>query len=285
MYRIDGLGEVLPDYDTFVIDLWGVMHHGGQILPEAKALIEAIGRARKLHMFLSNAPRRTAVVQRQLVERGLHEEAAQFVHTSGEEGWQFLKRNPANWQRGFVFEPAGGAEEMYQDLPYEWSTELEGADFALVVGVPMETPNLVPYRDRLAAMAKRDIPLVCVNPDLWVRVGNTLRICAGLVAQLYEQEFGGRAIYFGKPHDAVYQTVLAKTGARDSAHVLAIGDLVETDVRGGRNAGFATCLIEGGVLATRFGFGPGARARDVDLQAEFAKHQVQPNYVSPLFRL
>lgn len=285
MYRIDGLGEILADYDTFVIDLWGVMHHGGQILPEARALIDAIGRAGKLHMFLSNAPRRTTIVQEQLVERGLDEAASRFVHTSGEEGWQFLKRNPANWSRGFVFEPAGGAPEMYEDLPIEWSNEPEEADFALVVGVPMETPNLDGYRTRLAAMAKRDMPLVCVNPDLWVRVGNTLRICAGLVAQLYEQDFGGRSIYFGKPHDAVYQTVLARTGASDLSRVLAIGDLVETDVRGGTNTGFATCLIEGGVLATRFGFGPGARARDVDLQAEFAKHQVKPSFVAPLFRL
>ncbi len=285
MYRIDGLGELLTDYDTFVIDLWGVMHHGGQILPEAKALIEAIGRAGKLHMFLSNAPRRTDVVKRQLVERGLHEEAAQYVHTSGEEGWQFLKRNPANWTRGFVFEPAGGAAEMYEDLSFEWSKDLNEADFALVVGVPMETPNLDGYRERLAAMAKKGMPMVCVNPDLWVRVGDTLRICAGLVAQLYERDYGGQAIYFGKPHNAVYQTVLARTGASDLSRVLAVGDLVETDVRGGHGAGFATCLIEGGVLATRLGFGPGARARDVDLQAEFDKHQVTPNFVSPLFRL
>lgn len=285
MYRIEGLGELLTDYDTFVIDLWGVMHHGGEILPEARALIEAIGRAGKLHMFLSNAPRRTDVVKRQLVERGLNEEAAQYVHTSGEEGWQFLKRNPANWSRGFVFEPAGGAQEMYEGLPFEWSDDPNEADFALVVGVPMETLNLEGYRDRLAAMAKQGMPLVCVNPDLWVRVGDTLRICAGLVAQLYERDFGGRSIYFGKPHNAVYQTVLARTGASNLARVLAVGDLVETDVRGGKGAGFATCLIEGGVLATRLGFGPGARARDVDLQAEFDKHQVTPNFVSPLFRL
>lgn len=285
MYRIDGLGDILADYDTFVIDLWGVMHHGGQILPEAKALIDAIQRAGKLHMFLSNAPRRTQIVKRQLVDRGLDEGPAQNVHTSGEEGWHFLKRNPASWKCGFVFEPAGGAKEMYDGLDMAWTNDPQEADFALVVGVPMETPNLDGYHERLATMAKRGLPLVCVNPDLWVRVGNTLRICAGLVAQLYEQEFGGRSIYFGKPHDAVYQSVLAKTGSQERSRVLAIGDLVETDVRGGSQAGFATCLIEGGVLATRFGFGPGARARDIDLQGEFDKHEVTPTYVSPLFRL
>ena len=38
---IDGLGQVLDRYDGLVVDLWGVMHNGQALFPEAVAALQA----------------------------------------------------------------------------------------------------------------------------------------------------------------------------------------------------------------------------------------------------
>lgn len=284
MQRIPGLSALIDDFDLFVVDLWGVMHHGGEIMPAAQALAQAMVEAGKPPQFLSNAPRRVSVVQKQLLGKGLTPDQAQWVHTSGEEGWHYLLENPEGWEKGLIFEPNTSASEMHSGLPMDFTEQVEEADFALVIGIDYATNDLEPYRPRLEAMAKRNLPLVCVNPDRWVRAGDQLYICAGLVAQTYEEEFGGTSHYFGKPFSQVYQTLALRHGIEDLSRVLAIGDLVETDVKGGSQAGFKSCLIEGGVLATQNKVAHGQSIPDGALEAEFERIGVRPDYVSPLFQ-
>ena len=57
MKELKHLSEIFSNYDTFVIDLWGVMHDGISLNKKA---IEAVDRLRensKKIVFLSNAPR------------------------------------------------------------------------------------------------------------------------------------------------------------------------------------------------------------------------------------
>jgi len=60
--ELNHLSEVFDVYDTFVIDLWGVMHNGLKLNDRA---IEAVSQLRiksKKIVFLSNAPRPSAKV-------------------------------------------------------------------------------------------------------------------------------------------------------------------------------------------------------------------------------
>ena len=57
MKKLEHLSEIYSSYDTFVIDLWGVMHNGISLNDKA---IEAAGKLlekSKKIVFLSNAPR------------------------------------------------------------------------------------------------------------------------------------------------------------------------------------------------------------------------------------
>ena len=57
MRELNHLSEVFDVYDTFVIDLWGVMHDGIKLNEKA---IEAVAQLKinsKKIVFLSNAPR------------------------------------------------------------------------------------------------------------------------------------------------------------------------------------------------------------------------------------
>ena len=44
---IKGLREVYSKYDTFFIDLWGVIHNGIQIYPEAINVLKNLNKLKK----------------------------------------------------------------------------------------------------------------------------------------------------------------------------------------------------------------------------------------------
>ena len=114
-----------------------------------------------------------------------------------------------------------------------------------------ETPE--DYRERLAPLAARGLPMICANPDIIVDKGDTRLFCAGALARLYE-ELGGKTVYAGKPYGPVYDMTLARfaalTGtAVDRKDILGIGDGVNTDIKGALGAGLDVLFIAGGIHA------------------------------------
>src|SRR5436853_6548535 len=89
---IDGMRDLAPDYDGFILDLWGVVHDGTAPFP---GVLDCMGRliaARKRVVLLSNAPRRSDDVVRRIAVIGVPEGLYHGVMSSGEEAWQHLER-------------------------------------------------------------------------------------------------------------------------------------------------------------------------------------------------
>ena len=57
MKELNHLSNIYENYDTFVIDLWGVVHNGMMLNPKAIEAIEQLENNSKKIVFLSNAPR------------------------------------------------------------------------------------------------------------------------------------------------------------------------------------------------------------------------------------
>ena len=57
MKKLEHLSEICSSYDTFVIDLRGVMHNGIKLNSSAIKVIEELDAIGKNITFLSNAPR------------------------------------------------------------------------------------------------------------------------------------------------------------------------------------------------------------------------------------
>ena len=57
MKELNHLSDIHNNYDTFVIDLWGVIHNGVKLNPKAIVAIEQLKKNSKKIVFLSNAPR------------------------------------------------------------------------------------------------------------------------------------------------------------------------------------------------------------------------------------
>ena len=62
MKKLDHLSEIYKNYDTFVIDLWGVMHNGITLNRSALKVIDELKKNSKKIVFLSNAPRPSSKV-------------------------------------------------------------------------------------------------------------------------------------------------------------------------------------------------------------------------------
>ncbi len=143
---------------------------------------------------------------------------------------------------------------LYDDLGVTLSPA-ETADAVSCTGLfddDIETPD--DYREMLAALAARNLPMICANPDLTVERGTKLVYCAGALAELY-RELGGAVEYAGKPYLPIYSMTMAtlaqlKGREIEKAKVLAIGDGIRTDIKGAETAGINSVFIASGVHVT-----------------------------------
>ena len=62
MKELKHLADVFKHYDTFIIDLWGVMHNGISLNPKALQAVDKLKKNSKKIVFLSNAPRPSSKV-------------------------------------------------------------------------------------------------------------------------------------------------------------------------------------------------------------------------------
>ena len=57
MKELNHLAAIFEKYDTFIIDLWGVMHNGVALNPNAIEAVDQLQKHAKKIVILSNAPR------------------------------------------------------------------------------------------------------------------------------------------------------------------------------------------------------------------------------------
>jgi len=55
--KLNHLEEIYNSYETFIIDLWGVVHNGVRLNIKAIEAIENLINNKKKVVFLTNAPR------------------------------------------------------------------------------------------------------------------------------------------------------------------------------------------------------------------------------------
>jgi HAD superfamily hydrolase (TIGR01459 family) len=255
-----GLGEIIGAYDGVILDLWGVVHDGNNPYP---GVLDALGRlddAAKPVVLLSNAPRRSDAIAARLTEIGIPAKLYRGVYSSGEEAWQRMKRRDTPFYAALgkrcCFVGPTRDEGMTEGLDVVRVEAPGEADFLLNTGPWGWDETTEKYEPILAAARARDLPMVCANADLSVIHRGRRIICAGTLAQRYE-ELGGRVSWHGKPYPSVYEASLAMLGIANRKRVLAIGDSLRTDIAGARAAGIDAVWIVGGLHAEELGVRPG----------------------------
>jgi HAD superfamily hydrolase (TIGR01459 family) len=275
MRILDGVATLAERYDGFIFDLWGVVHDGRRAYPGVAEALAALKSRGKRVAFLSNAPRRARVVEALLAGMGLDRSLYDGTITSGELAWRMLRERAAHGygRRALHIGPERDLT-VVEDTDLELVTDAARADFVLNTGPEPERGNgdVGPYRPALEACAARRLPMLCVNPDRYVMVGDERVICAGALADLYVELGGPRAAEIGKPDPAVYPPVLEVLGIADVGRVVAIGDSPHTDLAGAQAAGIDAVWALTGLAA----FAHGGQPDPARLAAEAEAEGVRP---------
>ena len=108
MKKLEHLSEIYNLYDTYIIDLWGVMHNGIKLNERAIEVIENLSSKNKRIVFLSNAPRPSKNVIWFLKKLKMKKKFLKNVFTSGEAAIKSLKAkkfdcSPGNQKRDFLY--------------------------------------------------------------------------------------------------------------------------------------------------------------------------------------
>ena len=90
---INGLNQVQSQYDAFFIDLWGVIHNGVQLYPEAINVLENLTKLNKRFVLMSNAPRPSLSVEKFLINLKMSKAFTKHIFTSGEAALKALNKN------------------------------------------------------------------------------------------------------------------------------------------------------------------------------------------------
>ena len=80
---INGISQIESKYDVFFIDLWGVIHNGIQLYPDAIEVLENLNKLNKRFVLISNAPRPSKNVKKFLLKLKMNEALVKNIFTSG----------------------------------------------------------------------------------------------------------------------------------------------------------------------------------------------------------
>ena len=252
--QIVGLSEISNRYDVILCDIWGVVHNGLSAFPQASAALAAFRRRGGAVILVSNAPRPSEPIFSQLSKLGVTRDAFDEIVTSGDVtiglvvdriDEPVLHIGPARDLSLLAAAAKAAGREPER-------ASIEGAAYALCTGLRDDTTeSLESYDAELAIMARRNLLMICANPDLIIHRGTAMIPCAGALAQRYEA-IGGKVIYAGKPYSPIYDRAFDLAARSLGAPVerrrlLAIGDGMRTDIAGAANAGIDALLVTQGI--------------------------------------
>ncbi len=278
--------EITSNYEYFVFDVWGVIHDGVHAYPNATQTIIDLKREGKKICFLSNAPRRAFKVAEVLKKYGIEQNYYDFILTSGEATFIDLEKNQKNnfknfGKKYFYIGPEKDLD-LLEGLDYEMVKSAKEANFAITTGFDHDHSVIEEKMSQIVDAVGEKLPLICVNPDMMViRKSGEEMLCAGVIAKKYE-ELLGSVIYYGKPHLSVYNMTHELFGKNiEKKKILAIGDGLETDIKGANNFEIDSVLITSGILSNKLGVKYNQNADEDKVKYHCELQNAFPKYVIP----
>jgi HAD superfamily hydrolase (TIGR01459 family) len=266
------IDERFAKYEHFIVDLWGVIHDGTNTYEGVLEAIDALNKAGKKIIFLSNAPRRAKKVAEVLNYMGITSDKYLGIITSGEACYLALE---GNREPIFYIGPKRDLDVL-NGLDCEVKMEYaKGCKYAVLTGFVNDDNDIESNFPALKSALDAGLVLYCLNPDKVAVKQNGFRwLCAGVLAEEYEK-MGGKVVYFGKPYAPVYELVMQKFNNPHKKLVLAIGDSISTDIAGANNFGIESVFITNGIHKSEIG--------TMGLEKYLSQTPHKPNYSLDFF--
>ena len=119
----------------------------------------------------------------------------------------------------------------------------ESADLMVIGGAGVEfTYDALNHAFQLL---QNGVPLIAMHRNLYWQTGDRLTLDSGAYILGLEKAAGARAVVIGKPARAFYDAALAELDL-PAGSVAMVGDDIEADVQGAKEAGLAAVLVRTG---------------------------------------
>lgn len=277
---IRGFGEIAADYDTFLVDQWGVLHNGQTAHAEAVDVMHRLKADSKKLIILSNSSRRAETTRKNMVRMQIDPDLFDGFATSGEEVWQALHTRTEPFYTGLgkrciVFQ-WGKDEYFFDGLDLESVDSIEDAEFILLNGT--ERDRFPEYEAILRRGVERGLPMICSNGDfVSITTEGELVQCPGVVARRYEA-LGGFVRWHGKPTIGAYEMALKECSS--DARVIAIGDSLHHDIGGAMNREIDSLFITNGIHRPELPDDVDGEPSPEGLAKLYEQYAATPTYVS-----
>lgn len=256
---ISSLLEVADSYDAIVLDQWGVLHDGGKPYPGAVECLRALAQAGHRLAVLSNSGKRSAPNVERMADMGFPGELFEAVMTGGEALWRDAAARKITESSFFAIERAAGdATAWGAGLDVAFASSPDDAQAVLLMGLP-DGGGADEWRASLNRARERGLKLYCSNPDIASPRAGGLTLSPGALALEYRNE-GGQAVFYGKPYRAAFDALRAALGA---SRLLMVGDSLDHDIAGARQAGWDSVLVRGGLHSAKFEAGEASEADSI----------------------
>lgn len=266
-------------FDLYVFDVFGVIWDGKKVIANSREVMRKLKDDGKKVMILSNGTVLGAKMAESYAKRGfvagIHYD--QLV-TSGDVAYEDFCRDKIQKK---YYQFARPNPDLFAESVYVQVTDPQEADF-IYAGVPqtwegdywkdhLDLEAFMPELQKLVATGK---PLICVNPDMraFENQYDEAVVRQGSVAKAYV-ELGGRVEFYGKPCKNIYDFAL-RAENMPRHRMLMIGDTLETDILGGKNAGMKTALTQTGIASLKM-----REAKMDDLAQYAAQLGIVPDYI------
>ncbi|GHT89386.1 haloacid dehalogenase [Alphaproteobacteria bacterium] len=276
------VAELLEQYDSFFIDVYGVIYDGFWLFPGVKEMLKKMKDLQKKVIIVSNSPliseEAMAIYEKFGLEHGVHYDE---VVTSGQ---AFLMKFRDKIKNATCFSWVFDRNDMlFSNLDLKETQSLDEADFIYVGKLTINKESF--SVDNLKTKSGQEIlleelvttdyheivgfekfaeildkclelkrPFVVINPDIFAieKVNDKKRpiLCQGGIGEFYERA-GGEVLYFGKPYQTIFD--FAKNFIKNCSKTAMIGDTPWTDILGGNMANLDTILVLKGVSASFLG--------------------------------
>jgi HAD superfamily hydrolase (TIGR01450 family) len=249
--------QLIERYSVLLLDAYGVlMAHDGALAGAARLIQRLEARAKPFFVVTNDASRSAASWAERFREVGLPI-AAERVITAGMLLRSHFARRRLRGARCLVLGPEDSAgyvrEAGGQVLGLAEADALE----VLVLADEHGYPLLETLDAALSAICRRidagqAVHLVLPNPDLVYPAGaGRLGFTAGSLARMFEHALRGRYpgrtdvlfVPLGKPHRAIFEEALRRSGTRD---MVMVGDQLDTDILGAARFGIDSALLRAG---------------------------------------
>lgn len=236
--------ELLTRIRGFLLDMDGVLYRGDHPLPGARRFVTALQNQGIPFILLTNNSTRTPAQYVARLKRMGLQVSPSTILTSAQATAMYLEKVAPRGARIYVI----GEDGLRDEIAGRGYVIAESNVAFVVVG--MDT-HVTYEKLRIATLAIRSgAAFIGTNPDRSFPAKEGITPGCGAILAALEAATDVRPTVIGKPQRAMFDLALRKLGTRPEETAM-IGDRLETDILGGREAGLLTILVLTGVTSRR----------------------------------